>query len=85
MALNYAGQSADVVMASGLLSPEPPGGAGLVVEVEAAVVEVVEVFELPRKTSTERPTTTATATTTVMMRRTERRRFWAFCSASRRA
>jgi hypothetical protein len=44
VALKLAGQSAEVVMALGDLSPEPPGGAGLVEEVDVlAVVVVVEV------------------------------------------
>jgi hypothetical protein len=39
VALKLAGQSAEVVMALGEVSPEPPLGAGLVVVEEATVVE----------------------------------------------
>jgi hypothetical protein len=44
VALKLAGQSAEVVMADGLVLPEPPGGAGVVVEVEVDVDEVVAAF-----------------------------------------
>jgi hypothetical protein len=44
VALKLAGQSADVVMAARLVFPEPPAGAGFVVEVEAEVVVVVDVL-----------------------------------------
>jgi hypothetical protein len=47
VALKLAGQLADVVMALGDLSPEPPAGAALVVEVDVLlVVVVVDDFDL---------------------------------------
>jgi hypothetical protein len=43
VALKLAGQSAEVVMALRDLSPEPPAGTGLVVEVDVFAVVVVVV------------------------------------------
>jgi len=78
-------------MAEGAVFPEPPLGGGLVVdvEVEAAVVVVLEaaVFFLfePLDSHTASPTTTAAMITKVMPRRRFCLRLARFFSASRRA
>jgi hypothetical protein len=93
VAEKFAGQSAEVVMALGLVFPEPPLGAeALVVEVlEALVVEVLEAEEAvvfffdPLESQVAIPTTTAATMTRVITLRSACFRFWAFFSASRRA
>ena len=77
VALKLAGQSAEVVMALGDLSPDPPAGAGLVVEVLLALL-----LDPPPKMAYEIPNTTAATMTTTMMRRVLDLRFCAFCSAA---
>jgi hypothetical protein len=79
--LKSAGQFAEVVMALGDLSPEPPVGAALVVEVDVLLVVVVEVDlveRLPSAIQYEMPTTMAATTTTLMTRRRLRLRFRVF-------